>query len=74
MGGWGLDYIYDEAQVSSSCLDVSYEHARACSDQSPMRILPLSYFILQPNGGYNSNLVQVCGSGLKQNYNFYGKK
>ena len=40
--------------MNSSCLDASYEHARACSTQSPKRILPLSYFILQPERGYNS--------------------
>ena len=38
--------------MSSSCLDASYEHARACSTQSPKRILPLSYFILQLERGY----------------------
>ena len=52
VGGWGPDSYSETSQVSSSCLDASYEHARACSTQSPKRILPLSYFILQPERGY----------------------
>ena len=54
MGGWGPDSYSETSQLSSSCLDASYEHARACSTQSPKRILPLSYFILQPERGYKS--------------------
>ena len=52
--GGGPDSYSETSQVNSSCLDASYEHARACSTQSPKRILPLSYFILQPERGYNS--------------------
>ena len=48
------DSYSETSQVNSSCLDASYEHARACSTQSPKRILPLSYFILQPERGYKS--------------------
>ena len=40
--------------MSSYCLGASYEHAHACSTQSPKTILPLPYFILQPERGYNS--------------------
>ena len=47
------DLYSETSQVNSSCLDASYEHARACSTQSTKRILPLSYFILQPERGYN---------------------
>ena len=47
------DSYSETSQVNSSCLDASYEHARTCSTQSPKRILPLSYFILQPERGYN---------------------
>ena len=54
VGGRGPDSYSETSQVSSYCLDASYEHARACSTQSPKRILPLSYFILQPERGYNS--------------------
>ena len=56
VGGWGPDSYSEASQVSSSCLDASYEHARAFSTQSPKRILPLSYFILQPKRGYNCSL------------------
>ena len=48
------DSYSETSQVSSSCLGASYRHARACSTQSPKRILPLSYFILQLERGYNS--------------------
>ena len=48
------DSYNETSQVSSSCLGASYEHASACSTQSPKRILPLSYFILQPEKGYKS--------------------
>ena len=53
-GRVGPDSYSETSQVSSPCLGASYEHARACSTQSPKRILPLSYFILQPERGYNS--------------------
>ena len=54
VGGWGPDSYSETSQVNSSCLDASCEDARACSTQSPKRILPLSYFILQPERDYNS--------------------
>ena len=62
------DSYSETSQVSSSCLDASYEHARVCSTQSPKRILPLSYFILQPERGYNSNgakRFRLDGAGEK---------
>ena len=57
--GGGPDSYSKTSQVNSSCLDASYEHARACSTQSPKRILPLSYFILQPERGYNSLRIRT---------------
>ena len=54
------DSYSETSQVNSSCLDASYEHACACSTQSPKRILPLSYFILQPERGYKSFDLKVC--------------
>ena len=56
-GGWGLDSYSEISYVSSSCLDASYKHALACSTQSPKRILPLSYFIFQPERGYKSIII-----------------
>ena len=53
-GRVGPDSYSETNQVSSSCVGASYEHARACSTHSPNRILPLSYFILQPERGYSS--------------------
>ena len=44
------DSYSETSQVSSSCLDAS-----ACSTQSPKRILPLSYFILQPERLHTSH-------------------
>ena len=57
------DSYSETSQVSSSCLDAGYEHART---QSPKGILPLSYFILQSERGYNSEFSmgvrgeQIC--------------
>ena len=80
------DSYSETSQVNSSCLDASYEHARACSTQSPKRILPLSYFILQLERGYSSNSssltsfscshsgsqVDICGGRFGSQVNICG--
>ena len=47
VGGRGPNVSNDRSQVSSSWYE-RYENAHACWTQSPKRILPLSYFLLQP--------------------------
>ena len=54
--GRGLDSTNVRTQVSSSCMSVRYEYAWAYSIQSPTRIRPLSYFILQPERGHKFSI------------------